>query len=165
MFKKLFGKKEVTKTVELVAPLTGTVIDLSEVPDPVFAEKMMGDGIAINPTEGVVVAPVDAEVMQVFPTKHAIGLKAANGAEILIHIGLESVALKGEGFTTHISEGDRVKAGDTLVTYDLNTIAEKAKSTVTPVIITNGDAIASLEKPAVGEVERGTSPILKVTAK
>lgn len=164
MFKKLFGKKEeAVKTVQLLAPLTGTAVDLSMVPDPVFSEKMMGDGFAIEPSEGIVVSPVDGEIMQVFPTKHAVGIRAENGAEILIHIGLETVSLKGEGFETHVKQGDSVKAGDKLVTFDLAIISEKAKSKITPVIITNTDQAASLEKLTEGEVEKGTTPILEVT--
>ncbi|MGD6844994.1 PTS sugar transporter subunit IIA [Bacillus infantis] len=160
MFKKLFGKKEEITEVELKAPLTGKAVDLEEVPDPVFSEKMMGDGLAIEPSEGIVVSPVDGEVVQVFPTKHAIGLRAENGAEILIHIGLETVSMKGEGFETHISEGSKVKTGDKLVSFDIDLVKEKAKSTVTPVIITNGDALSSIEKKPLGAVNRGETPII-----
>ncbi|MBT2690252.1 PTS glucose transporter subunit IIA [Bacillus sp. ISL-47] len=165
MFKKLFGKKETLKSLEVKAALTGTAINLEEVPDPVFAEKMMGDGVAIEPSEGVVVSPVNGEIMQVFPTKHAIGIRAENGAEILIHIGLETVSMKGEGFETHVSEGTKVNVGEKLVTFDLDLVKEKAKSTVTPIIVTNGDKIASLEKNAEGPVTRGNSPIMTITAK
>ncbi|MGD6857297.1 PTS sugar transporter subunit IIA [Bacillus infantis] len=162
MFKKLFGKKEEITEVVLKAPLTGKAVDLAEVPDPVFSEKMMGDGLAIEPSEGIVVSPVDGEVVQVFPTKHAIGLRAENGAEILIHIGLETVSMKGEGFETHISEGSKVKTGDKLVSFDIDLVKEKAKSTVTPVIITNGDALSSIEKKALGAVNRGETPVITV---
>ncbi|MGD6897319.1 PTS sugar transporter subunit IIA [Bacillus sp. UMB0728] len=162
MFKKLFGKKEEITEVVLKAPLTGKAVDLAEVPDPVFSEKMMGDGLAIEPSEGIVVSPVDGEVVQVFPTKHAIGLRAENGAEILIHIGLETVSMKGEGFETHISEGSKVKTGDKLVSFDIDLVKEKAKSTVTPVIITNGDALSSIEKKSLGAVNRGETPVITV---
>ncbi|WP_026583586.1 PTS sugar transporter subunit IIA [Bacillus sp. J33] len=165
MFKKLFGKKETVKSVEVKAVLSGTAVNLEEVPDPVFAEKMMGDGIAIEPSEGVVVSPVNGEIVQVFPTKHAIGLRAENGAEILIHIGLETVSMKGEGFEMHVTEGSRVNEGDKLVTFDLALVKEKAKSTVTPIIVTNGDQLASLEKKAAGSVTRGSSTVMTVTAK
>ncbi|RSD26272.1 PTS sugar transporter subunit IIA [Mesobacillus subterraneus] len=164
MFRKLFGKKEEpVNTIQLLSPITGKAVDLSAVPDPVFSEKMMGDGLAIEPSEGVVVSPVDGEIMQVFPTKHAVGIRARNGAEILIHIGLETVSLKGEGFETHVSQGDKVKAGQKLVTFDLAVIGEKAKSTVTPIIITNTDQAASLEKLNQGNVEKGSTPVLEVT--
>lgn len=164
MFKKLFGKKEEpVKTIQMVAPLSGTAVSLSTVPDPVFSEKMMGDGIAIEPSEGVVAAPVDGEIIQVFPTKHAIGIRAKNGAEILIHIGLETVSLQGEGFDTYVKQGDMVKAGDKLVSFDIDTIREKAKSTVTPIIVTNTDQAASLEVLEEGHVDRGSTPIMEIT--
>lgn len=164
MFKKLFGKKEEpVKTIQLLSPITGNAVNLSEVPDPVFSEKMMGDGLAIEPSEGVVVSPIDGEIMQVFPTKHAVGIRAKNGAEILIHIGLETVSLKGEGFETHVKQGDMVNAGEKLVTFDTGLISEKAKSTITPVIITNTDQAASLKVLTEGNVEKGTTPILEVT--
>ncbi|MBM7647898.1 PTS system glucose-specific IIA component [Bacillus ectoiniformans] len=166
MFKKLFGKKEeVSKVVELSSPLTGKVIALEEVPDPVFSQKMMGDGLAIEPTEGKVVSPVDGEIMQLFPTKHAVGIKAENGAEILIHIGLETVNMKGEGFEAHIAQGDQVKKGDTLVTFDLALVGEKASSTVTPIIITNGDDMESVNKSGSGAVTAAQDVVLTVTAK
>ncbi|WP_409270374.1 PTS glucose transporter subunit IIA [Neobacillus sp. SCS-31] len=164
MFKKLFGKKEETKEVVLVAPLSGMATVLDNVDDPVFSQKMMGDGLAVEPTEGVVVSPVDGEIIQVFPTKHAVGIKAANGAEILLHIGLETVSMKGEGFTAHVSEGDKVRAGDKLVTFDMAIVSEKAKSTVTPLVITNSDSM-DIEILASGQVERGTTPFIKLTAK
>jgi sugar PTS system EIIA component len=164
MFKKLFGKKEEPiKTIKLLAPITGKAVDLNEVPDPVFSEKMMGDGLAIVPEDGIVVAPVDGEVIQVFPTKHAVGIRAKTGAEILIHIGLETVSLKGEGFETHVKQGDQVKAGDKLVSFDMGIISEKAKSTITPIIITNTDQASSLEKLTESNVERGSTPIIEVT--
>ncbi|OCA90831.1 PTS glucose transporter subunit IIA [Bacillus sp. FJAT-27225] len=165
MFKNLFGKKqEVVTEVELVSPLTGTAAALESVDDPVFSQKMMGDGLAVQPAEGTVVAPVDGEIVQVFPTGHAVGIKAANGAEILIHIGLETVSMKGEGFTAHVHEGDKVKKGDKLVSFDMSLVTERAKSTVTPLIITNTDAM-TIEQLATGEVEAGVTPFLKVTSK
>lgn len=89
---------------------------------------MMGDGVAIDPTEGVVVSPVDGEIVQLFHTKHAIGIKAKNGTEILIHVGLETVKMEGEGFEAHVSEGQAVKAGDKLISFDLELIREKRKA-------------------------------------
>ena len=115
MLKKLFGKKEkdpVIKTVAVYSPITGTLALLEDVPDPVFSQKMMGDGVAVTPEIGIAVSPVDGEILQLFPTKHAIGIKAENGAEILIHIGLETVGMNGEGFTAFIKAGDKVKKGD-----------------------------------------------------
>jgi sugar PTS system EIIA component len=165
MLKKLFGKKEeAPKNVVAYAPLTGTVKSLEEVPDPVFSQKMMGDGIAIDPSEGKVVSPVDGEIMQLFPTKHAVGIKAKNGAELLIHIGLETVSMNGEGFEAHVSEGAKVKKGDALITFDLDLVKEKAKSTVTPIILTNGDNMGELVKKEAVSVTAGQEEVLEITA-
>ena len=166
MFKKLFGKKEETPTsINVYSPLTGKMLSLEEVPDPVFSQKMMGDGIAIDPADGKVVSPVDGEIVQVFPTKHAVGIKAENGTELLIHIGLETVSMNGEGFEAHVSEGKKVKVGDPLVTFDMDMVKEKAKSTITPVIITNGDDMGEIEKHDAGEVTGGQSQVMTVTVK
>ncbi|WP_227395343.1 PTS sugar transporter subunit IIA [Jeotgalibacillus aurantiacus] len=166
MLKKLFGKKEeAPKNITVHSPLTGKLLTLDEVPDPVFSQKMMGDGIAVEPSDGKVVSPIDGEVVQVFPTKHAIGLKAKNGAEILVHIGLETVSMNGEGFEAHVSEGSKVSVGDPLVTFDLALVKEKAKSIITPVIVTNGDDLESIEKKAADQVTAGTDAVMEITAK
>jgi PTS system glucose-specific IIA component len=148
-FKKLFGKNEVKTEEILVAPITGKVLPLEEVPDPVFSQKMMGDGIAIEPTEGIVVSPVNGEIVQFFPTKHAIGIKSETGVEVLIHVGLETVGMKGEGFEGLVEVGDKVSVGTPLLNFDIELIKEKAKSIVTPVILTNGDIIDTVTKHAV----------------
>lgn len=165
MLKKLFGKKKVVKEEVVMAPLTGTVRQLEEVPDPVFAEKMMGEGIAIDPSDGVVVAPLDGEIVQLFPTKHAIGIKGESGLEILIHIGLETVALKGEGFEAFIKQGDQVKKGDKLIAFDMEIIKEKASSTITPIIMTNGDAVESFIMTEDTAVVAGESKLIDVHMK
>ncbi|MCM3398681.1 PTS glucose transporter subunit IIA [Oceanobacillus profundus] len=163
MFGKLFKKKEEVTDVSINAPVSGEVVALEEVPDPVFSEKMMGDGVAIKPTNGEVVSPVIGEIIQVFPTKHAVGIRAENGAEILIHIGLETVSLDGEGFTSYVGEGDQVKQGDKLIHFDMDIIREKAKSTVTPIIITNTDDMSNIEAKTIKEVIAGQDEILQVT--
>lgn len=121
------------------APLTGEVTPLSEVPDQVFSEKMMGDGIAIKPSQGEVRAPFNSKVQMIFPTKHAIGLVSDSGLELLIHIGLDTVKLNGEGFTLHVEEGQEVKQGDLLINFDLDYIRNHAKSDITPIIVTQGN--------------------------
>lgn len=121
------------------APLTGEVTPLSEVPDQVFSEKMMGDGIAIKPSQGEVRAPFKGKVQMIFPTKHAIGLVSDSGLELLIHIGLDTVKLNGEGFTLHVEEGQEVKQGDLLINFDLDYIRNHAKSDITPIIVTQGN--------------------------
>lgn len=166
MLEKLFGKKkeEVTKPEQevIVSPVTGTLIPIEEVPDPTFGKKMMGDGFAVAPKEGSLVAPVSGEVIQVFPTKHAIGIRTPGQLEILIHIGLDTVNLNGEGFTLHVKEGDQVKMGDLLVDFDLSLIKEKAASTITPVIITNMEMVEQMMKDKIVDVEAGQTPLLRV---
>lgn len=159
MFKKLFGKEEKIDHEVLVSPMTGEVVDVTEVPDPTFSEKMMGDGIAFKPTDGEVVAPIGGEIVNLFPTKHAIGIKSKAGVEYLIHIGLDTVMLDGEGFTAHVSQGDKVNAGDKLITVDLDFVAEKAK-TITPLVITSD--VGSVEKTINKSVVKGETEVLTV---
>lgn len=153
------------RNIALVAPLTGKVVAIENVPDQTFSEKMMGDGLAIEPTDGKVVAPVDGEVVVTFPTKHAVGLKTASGMELLIHVGLETVHMDGEGFDMHVKQGDKVKAGDLLLTFDLQLIKKKAASHITPVIITTGELVQSIRKTNDGTVIAGESTLLEITLK
>ncbi|UOQ83735.1 PTS sugar transporter subunit IIA [Gracilibacillus salinarum] len=163
MLKKLFGKKETSET--LLAPMTGKQVKMEDVPDEMFSNKLLGDGIAIEPTEGKVVAPIDGEVVQFSNTKHAVGIKSKNGLEVLIHIGLETVALNGEGFEGFVSQGDKVKAGDKLVTFDLPFIKEKADSIISPVVITNFEIVESLTKSDEHNLVAGESIFMTVDKK
>lgn len=142
----------------LGAPIAGWLMSVREVPDPVFAEEMMGTGIAIDPTEGTLVAPCDAEVLLVAPTGHSVTLRTDEGAEILLHIGLETVALQGRGFEAHVRDGDRVSAGDPLISFDLDSVGLEAKSLVTPILLTNGDTFRLIPGALNRLVEVG-SPI------
>jgi phosphocarrier protein FPr/phosphocarrier protein len=137
----------------LVAPIKGWVAPLDEVPDPVFAERILGDGLAIDPTDATVHAPCDAVVISV--ARHAVTLRAANGAEILIHVGLETVALHGQGFVSHVREGQTVRTGDALITFDLDFLATKAKSLISPVVVTNGEAFAIVRRSSDRETVPG----------
>ncbi|WP_339060409.1 glucose-specific PTS transporter subunit IIBC [Tepidibacillus marianensis] len=121
----------------IVAPLDGQVIDINEVPDPVFSGKMMGDGFAINPTGGTVVSPVKGKIATAFPTKHAIGLVSHSGLEVLIHVGIDTVNLQGKGFELLVKEGQEVEVGTPLLNIDLEYIRSHAKSTITPIVFTN----------------------------
>lgn len=136
------------------APLKGIVMPVSEVEDQVFASKAMGDGIAIDPAEGKVCAPFSGEITVAFPTGHAYGLKAANGKEVLIHIGMDTVELNGKGFTPHVKQGDIVKQGDLLTEVDLDYIRSQGKPVVTPVIFTDGTAVELLKRGSVDRLEK-----------
>lgn len=157
MFK--FFKK--SRVIELVSPITGKILPVEEVPDKVFADKMLGDGIAIEPKDGKIVSPVDGTVVTIFPTNHAIGLVTKEGLEILIHIGLDTVELKGLGFKRMIEKDSKVKKGDLIMEFDPNLILEKGKSPITPIIVTNMDKVKKLEKNS-GEVESGNQVIFTV---
>jgi len=137
MFKGLFKKKQPNDQDPMLVPLKGKVVNLEAVPDPVFAEKMMGDGFAIDPTDGTIVSPIDGEVITIFPTKHAISLKSKQGREILIHVGLETVQLNGDGFTPLVMDGQKIKKGQELLKVDFDAIKEKVPSILTPVVFTN----------------------------
>ncbi|OSX54592.1 PTS sugar transporter subunit IIA [Anoxybacillus ayderensis] len=158
---RLFRKREEV----IVSPLTGNVRSLENVPDPVFAQKMMGDGFAIEPTDGVVVSPIHGEVVQVFPTEHAVGLRSDEGLEILIHVGVDTVHMHGEGFEAYVKAGDRVKSGDLLLSFDLALVQQKAKSPLTPVVITNGDVVDECHREHTEQAERGRTVLMKVKLK
>ena len=128
-----------SKTRTLYSPLNGIAIPLSEVKDETFAGEVLGKGMAVTPSEGVVKAPCDAEVSMVFDTKHAIGLTAENGLELLIHVGLNTVELEGKYFTVHVNDGDKVQKGQTLITFDIDKIKEAGYDVTTPMIVTNTD--------------------------
>lgn len=137
------------------SPLKGRLVPLNEVPDQTFSQKILGDGVAIDPSEGLVVAPFDAEVAQIFKTAHAVGLINDQGVEVLIHIGIDTVKLGGEGFKAHVKAGDRVKAGQVLIEFDLKLVKAKAPSMLTPVVITNTADHPPRILRLVGDVARG----------
>ncbi len=150
------GEAADEKEITVASPLKGNAIALADVPDATFAEGILGKGAAVEPSEGKVVAPADAEVTTLFDTKHAIGLHLANGADLLIHIGINTVEMNGEGFEAHVKEGDNVKKGDTLVTFDIDKIKAAGHPTVTPVIVTNTDDYADVTHIIAGDIERLT---------
>lgn len=132
----MFFKRK-KKEILIQSPLEGEILPLERVPDEVFSQKMLGDGFAVDPTNGTVISPVDGEIVNVFPTKHAIGLKDTNGKELLIHVGLDTVNLKGEGFTSFVTDGQAVKKGQKLLEVDFAGIRDKVPSIITIVVITN----------------------------
>lgn len=142
-------------TLTIASPLTGWATPLSEVPDPVFAEGMMGQGIAVDPAEGRLVAPSAGRVVSVHPAGHAVTLELDVGPVLLMHVGLDTVGLGGAGFTAHVADGERVELGQTLIEFDLDRLARTARSLVTPVIVTNGEAFALAEGTAGREIRAG----------
>lgn len=147
----------------LEAPISGWAAPLDEVPDPVFGQRMLGDGLAIDPVAESLHAPCDGFVISLPASRHAVTVRAANGAEILMHVGLETVALAGEGFQAHVTEGQAVRRGDLLLTFDLNAVARRAKSLITPIVLTNGEAFEIVSRVTGREVAQG-EPILEVRA-
>lgn len=143
----------------IVSPIVGQMVDLKDVNDPVFSSGAMGQGVAVKPSEGVVYAPADAEVTIAFATGHAYGLKTTKGAEILIHVGIDTVSMNGDGFDQKVAQGDKVKAGDVLGTFDAAKIAAAALDDTTMVIITNTADYASVTPVAEGTVAKGDAVI------
>ena len=139
----------------IAAPMQGWVAPLDEAPDAVFAGRMLGDGLAIDPTGQVLCAPCAGEVISVHRTRHAVTLRCANGAEILMHVGLDTVGLGGEGFETHVRDGQSVQAGDPLISFDIDLLAGRAKSLLTPVVVTNGEAFEIVRRQQDREARVG----------
>ncbi|NIB78617.1 PTS glucose/maltose transporter subunit IIBCA [Streptococcus pseudopneumoniae] len=144
-------------TEEVYSVADGQVIALEQVKDPVFAQKMMGDGFAVEPANGNIVSPVSGTVSSIFPTKHALGIVTEAGLEVLVHIGLDTVSLEGKPFTVHVAEGQKVAAGDLLVTADLDAIRAAGRETSTVVVFTNGDAIKSVKLEKTGSLAAKTA--------
>ena len=148
--KELGEAKEIDNNI--YAPVEGETVELSKVEDEVFSSLAMGNGIAINPSKGEVKAPLDGEVTVLFPTGHAIGIKGDNGAEVLIHVGMDTVTLNGEGFDVKVKQGDHVKKGQVLVNFDIDFIKSKNLSTITPVIVTNTSSLKEVKPHDAGKV-------------
>lgn len=144
-------------TEEVYSVADGQVVALEQVKDPVFAQKMMGDGFAVEPANGNIVSPVSGTVSSIFPTKHALGLVTEAGLEVLVHIGLDTVSLEGKPFTVHVAEGQKVAAGDLLVTADLDAIRAAGRETSTVVVFTNGDVIKSVKLEQTGSLAAKTA--------
>ena len=156
---KFFNKKQ-KSDLKLIAPATGKVIDLSEVPDPVFAQKMVGDGVAIDVAGDTIVAPADGTLTLVFKTKHAFALTLNNGIELLVHIGLDTVSLDGEGFEQLAQEGNFVKAGTPIIKINRDFILEKGFSLITPILVTNPDIVSELSTYINRDVTAGEDEIV-----
>ncbi|QEK11499.1 PTS glucose transporter subunit IIA [Crassaminicella thermophila] len=143
------------------SPLSGDIVKLEDVPDEIFAEKILGDGIAINPSEGILYAPVDGRIEQLFSTNHAIGILTEDGVEILIHIGIDTVKMDGRGFKAFVEQGDIVKAGEKLIQFDIDKIKKEAKSIITPIVITNSENYKEVEVLEKGKI-KASEGLLKI---
>lgn len=158
-----FSKKPVTHIevpaqpdLVLTSPLSGRVVALKDVPDETFATGVLGDGIAVEPSEGALYAPADGVIESYFDTLHAICITTTAGAELLIHVGKDTVALKGKGFTPHVKEGDHVKRGDLLFTFDMKVIEKAGYPLITPILVSNSDGYTLMkteqENISVGDI-------------
>ena len=156
VFDKIFQNK---KRIEICAPVNGEIVPIGEVPDPAFSQEMMGKGVALRPSEGKFYAPCDGKLVVLFPTGHAYCLKSSDGAEVLIHIGIDTVKLQGKCFTTFAKQGDDVKKGDLIVEVDLEGVKNEGYETITPVIISNHGDFKDLEKKE-GVVKAGEAVVL-----
>lgn len=158
--KEVEEKEEIAQpssAFDIVSPISGEAVALSDVPDPTFAQEMMGKGIAIQPSVGKVYAPLSGEIMILFPTKHAIGIKGDNGVEILIHVGLDTVQLNGQYFDTKIEQGQRVQQGDLLLEFDMEQIQKAGYPMITPVLVTNTSEYSEINPVQFGKVEAGNN--------
>lgn len=150
-----FLKKKESAGIVLASPVKGTVVSLKQVNDPTFSEEMLGKGVAVIPTEGKIYAPADGEISLLFDTLHAVSMTTTDGVEILIHVGLDTVKLKGDGFVAHVATGDTVKKGDLLLSVDLEALKADGYDTVTPMVVCNTDDYADVKTKDLTEVEPG----------
>src|SRR5690606_9631214 len=158
--KEMFGKNTENEIV-IQSPIKGEVCDVAEVNDPTFSDKLLGEGVAIRPENGRVVAPVDGTIATMFETKHACTIVSDDGAEILIHVGLDTVNLKGEFYHAHVKDGDRVKAGDLILEFDMAKIQEAGYDIITPVVICNSATYAKVET-YTGKIVQELDEIMRI---
>ncbi len=161
---KLTSADEHQADLTLMSPFSGTIIPLEDVPDVIFAEKIIGDGIAVKPTTGTLVAPCKCMIKEIFSTRHAVVLKSEqHDLEIFIHIGIDTVDLAGEGFFAKANEGDILMPGDPIIDFNIDAIKDRTKSLISPIVISSESmkSIKTLEKLS-GSCQQGVSPILKI---
>ena len=159
----IFKKKEKT-IVTIYSPINGKVIELKEVPDEAFAQKMVGDGCAIEPDKGIICSPIDGQLMNIFPTNHAIIFETIDGLEMIVHFGIDTVKLEGKGFQK-LREPGPIKIGDEIIKYDLDDIKDGVPSTRSPIIINNMEKVEKIEILSLGKIVKIGEPIMKVTLK
>ena len=159
----IFKKKEKT-IVTIYSPMNGKVIEIKEVPDEAFAQKMVGDGCAIEPDKGIICSPIDGQLMNIFPTNHAIIFETIDGLEMIVHFGIDTVKLDGKGFQK-LREPGPIKIGDEIVKYNLDDIKDGVPSTRSPIIINNMEKVEKIEVLSLGKLVKIGEPIMKVTLK
>ncbi|WP_100065490.1 PTS sugar transporter subunit IIA [Miniphocaeibacter massiliensis] len=164
MFKKLFSKFKKNKIGKIRAIQSGKVINISEISDVMFAEKILGDGVALIPKSNDIYSPVSGKIDVIANTLHAYGIKTNDGLDVLVHVGLETIELKGKGFKPKVKVGDRVKVGDLLLTVDIDLLKDEGYEIITPVIITNMDDIEEI-KTYTGEATEKETVIIKYIKK
>lgn len=160
----MFGFKRTKKharSEQVTAPARGQLVSLEDVPDPVFAGALLGPGFAVEPEGGKIISPVSGTVVTVPETRHAVGLRTAGGAELLVHVGVDTVDLKGDGFTARCTEGDTVERGDLLLEVDLGVLRDRVPSLITPVVVTNSGDVRVSEADLDAELGQ---PVLTVTS-
>ena len=159
----IFKKKEKI-VVTIYSPVNGKVIELKEVPDEAFAQKMVGEGCAIEPDKGVICSPIEGQLMNIFPTNHAIIFETIDGLEMIVHFGIDTVKLDGKGFQK-LREPGPIKVGDEIVKYNLDEIKDGVPSTKSPIIINNMEKVEKIEVLSLGKIVKIGEPIMKVTLK
>ncbi|WP_343154822.1 PTS glucose transporter subunit IIA [Buchnera aphidicola (Pseudoregma panicola)] len=163
IFSNIFGNKKncENKQTEIFAPLSGEIINIEKVPDIVFSDKIVGDGIAIQPTGNSIVSPVNGKISKIFNTLHAFSIKSDEGIELFVHFGIDTIKLKGKGFEKFANENQKVKIGDLIITFDLPMLKKNAKSVITPVVISNMEKIKKIKKMS-GKITSGKTIIMIV---
>jgi len=162
LFSRFFSKKvNSIKVIDIIAPISGNVVDIEKVPDTVFSDKIVGDGIAIQPIENLIVSPVNGVIGKIFDSMHAFSVESNDGIEMFVHFGIDTVQLKGRGFKQLAKEKQSVKIGDPILEFDLVLLKKIAKSVLTPVVISNMDDVKKLNK-FYGNVVRGKTVIMTV---
>ncbi len=152
------------KIITVLAPMSGRIVELKEIPDETFSQGKSGQGLAIEPMEGKVVAPFDGEITSIYKANHCLTVRSKEGVELLIHIGINTIELKGEGFTSHVQLMDKVEQGDLLIEVDLNYLKEQGKSTITPIVVTNMGRVEEIKRQS-GIVEKAQDIIMEVKMK
>lgn len=165
MFSKWISNKAKKNKLDIASPMTGTSMPLENVPDEAFAGKHMGDGVAIEPDEGKLIAPFDCTVVHLIHSNHAIILEHESGVQLLAHIGINTVALKGEGFKPLVETGDKVRAGDTLIEFDIEFIRQAGYPLITPILIANGEETVESLEASFKDVKAGEPSLLQAVLK